>query len=48
MGKVLYRVEWTSQNGKKKYADVILKQTADAYAKLLFQAHGIKATIKAL
>ena len=44
----MYRVEWTNQSGKKKFADVILKKTADDYAKLLWLAHKYKATVREL
>ena len=44
----MWRIEWTNQNGKKKSEDVILKKTAEAYARLLMKAHGYKATIREL
>ena len=47
-GVKMYRIEWTNQSGKKKFADVVLKKTADDYKRLLMKAHGYKATIREL
>lgn len=44
----MYRIEWTNQRGTKKSEDVILKKTAESYARLLMLAHGYKATIREL